>query len=529
MKFRKILCILTFLILLTGCGPIFSSYSSSSTSSVSTTSSSLSSTNSSVNNKTLTIYAINDFHGAVKEAGIVRIGSYLKEKKQSEDALLINSGDYWQGSIESNHNRGKLLTDVSNYVQFDCLTLGNHEFDWGQKYIRENRSRKDEESLYQTPFLAANIYRYDLATKTIGEYADLGEKYVIRELNNGLKVGIIGVIGSNLTASITSTHVDDLIFVDPVNTIKELSDELRVQKSCDVIIASCHCDEDDISEELTLKSSVSNRRYVDAVFCGHSHQDEYKVVNDVPYIQTNGYGSSISYIKLEEKSDNSFQTINCYNIVPEDLIVNEDVKLKTLVKNYTDVSDSLASEVLCTFSGGFHYLEQLPNLVCTALAYYAVKNDISVDYTMVNRSRCSLANRSITYGDLYRALPFDNEVQIVEVLGQDLLNCARSNNIYRFNPEAINKSKVYKIAVIDYLSTHRNSNREYDNFPNLKIIGTFTKEGEDLYNYRDITADFLRNFKDETLDSSSFNSDSDYYNVNNLEKSVVLPSNPYLS
>ena len=118
-----------------------------------------------------------------------------------------------------------------NEIEFDCFTLGNHEFDWGVSMIQNNQKRKGDNG-YQTPFLAANIYQYDMDSKEIGDYAQLGEKYTIKTLENGLKVGIIGVIGKDQITSISSQHVDDYIFLDPVPIIQDLSDELKTKKRC---------------------------------------------------------------------------------------------------------------------------------------------------------------------------------------------------------------------------------------------------------------------------------------------------------
>ena len=119
--------------------PISESSSSESSESLPTSTSSSSEIPS---ERTVTFYAVNDFHGAVKqnmsndEPGILSLGSFLKEKGVDGDTLLINSGDMFQGAIESNYNRGKLLTDCLNSIEFDCFTLGNHEFDWGHEAIR---------------------------------------------------------------------------------------------------------------------------------------------------------------------------------------------------------------------------------------------------------------------------------------------------------------------------------------------------------------------------------------------------------
>ena len=60
---------------------------------------------------TIDIYATNDFHGAVEETdgnmGLKKWATYLKNKGENPNTLLIDQGDTWQGSIYSNYNHGE--------------------------------------------------------------------------------------------------------------------------------------------------------------------------------------------------------------------------------------------------------------------------------------------------------------------------------------------------------------------------------------------------------------------------------------
>ena len=143
MKKSKLI-VLSFLLLVnTGCdfnftssiiSNINSNVSSSSYSSVSSSSTSISSSSSSIissktstitssisNNseekdeeKTIEIYAFNDFHGRISEnrsanePGISKLASYLdNQRKIKDEVVVINSGDYWQDTYESGYNKGK--------------------------------------------------------------------------------------------------------------------------------------------------------------------------------------------------------------------------------------------------------------------------------------------------------------------------------------------------------------------------------------------------------------------------------------
>ena len=116
---------------------------------------------------TVDFYAINDLHGKLldgnSQPGTDELTSFLKSAREGDDhAVFLSSGDMWQGTSESNLTRGKIVTDWMNSLDFVSMTLGNHEFDWGEEYIESNLELAD------FPFLAINIY--DRATDTLADY-----------------------------------------------------------------------------------------------------------------------------------------------------------------------------------------------------------------------------------------------------------------------------------------------------------------------------------------------------------------------
>ena len=124
----------------------------------------------------LDIVAFNDFHGNTLDSdtglGLAKTTTLVNElTKHSANRLLISQGDMWQGSAESNLTHGNLVTEwmndqsaesnlthgnlVTEWMNdqgFVSMTLGNHEFDWGQDDIINN------EELANFPFLAINVY-----------------------------------------------------------------------------------------------------------------------------------------------------------------------------------------------------------------------------------------------------------------------------------------------------------------------------------------------------------------------------------
>ena len=472
-------------------------------------------------------YSLNDFHGATEEkgyeAGILKVGSFFKEKRKEANTVLLNSGDMFQGSLLSNSNHGEFLTKVMNDIQFDCFTLGNHEFDWGQEVIRNLNSLKDETTSYKTPFLAANIYQYDMDNDRVGNYANLGERYTTKVLSNSIKVGIIGFIGENQITSITSTYVDDLTFLDPISVTKELSDELRTKEKCDIVVLDIHASQEDVlNKGITSTSPISKKRYVDAVFCAHSHQREKAIENGVPFIQAGYNGQSYADVKLNLDKNGNVSLDHYDYPYTSSISVTNDPDIVSLYSEYSAKVNG--EEVLGTLSGklskGCHRGNNVSALVCKALFWASQNkgNNYSIDYTFCNTSRAALSSRSITYEALYKALPFDNEIYIGTCKGSEIASEASYNSFYRIDTSALEDDKTYTIAIIDYLATHRNSNRKRDYFPSFQRKGIL-KNDLKYYTYREITKDYIKSLG--SITASDYSSSKKQFDLDMLYQSIA--------
>lgn len=463
MKYKKGTIFLLVALLLSGCDRFPSSSSNQNSNSSNTSGSEQN------NKQKLDFFAMNDFHGALledssySEPGLAKAATFLKEKKSSgpDSTLIISSGDMWQGTFESYHSKGNVVTEAMNEIGFDAMTIGNHEFDWGSQYIEENAL------LANFPLLGANIMEYPNTSKK----SHIGEEYKIFE-KSGVKIGVIGMIGQDQITSITSRLVEDITFASPTPLVKSLSQKLRREENVDLVVLSLHAGQESVDNSLTSEG------HVDVVFNAHTHKNEIQVKHGVPFIQGGDKGKYISHIQLEfDLSTRKAQTIIHQNIDVASLNIVPDEEVSEIINNFKLSSDILGNTYIGKATGDFTSYSGLANISNYATAQEAVKQGYNIDFVISNKTRETLYSGDVYYRDLFKGLPFDNAIYIAKASGKDIKYEAKysSTNFYRVKDYAVlGDNTFYTVAIIDYMLLHQNINKQYNYFsdyvPSLHYI-----------------------------------------------------------
>lgn len=377
----------------------------------------------------LDFYAINDLHGKFADSdsqpGVNELTTYLKKAyEDNQNALLLSSGDMWQGSSESNLTKGLIVTDWMNELSFTSMTLGNHEFDWGEEPIKSNLA------IAKFPFLAINIY--DKSTNKRVEYA---EASVMVE-KSGVKVGIIGAIG-DCYSSIAPDKVENLYFKtgsELTELVMNESKRLR-ENGADLIVYSIHdghgSSGGSVISDSKLSSyyspSLSKGKYVDIVFEGHSHKN-YVLLDSygVYHLQNGGENKGISHAEIK------FNIANDKYAVTESEVVSSsdyskhtpDTLIDTLLKKYESLI-AIGNEVLGT-NAKKRYSTELEKLVSklyleTGLKKWGSQYEVFLGGGFIKaRSPYDLEAGEVTYSELQAIFPFDNELTLCSIKGKYL-------------------------------------------------------------------------------------------------------------
>lgn len=314
----------------------------------------------------------------------------------------------------------------------------------------------------------------------------------------------------NQITSINSLYTKDIAFIDHIPVIKDEATNLR-NSGCDIIVACSHCGQEDL-----LGNGLED--YVDLVLCGHTHKNENYTENGLYYAQYGAYSRYVGHLQLsfdpttKEVKYVTKESINNYTV--SNSITSIDSTISQIVSDYNSECESSATQAVASnVIGSFYSSEEMPNLMCKAIYDQAVEEGFDIDLAYCNVARASLYSSSWNYADLYQTFPFDNEVFIFEVTYDEMKReIGAYNYVYR-SPDfsgVVEKGKKYRVACLDYLLFHTNTNRVYDYF--FDAQGVYLDELED--NYRIILKNWLIDngyVNGNALNSSDYSSSSESF------------------
>lgn len=85
----------------------------------------------SLRQKSIVILYENDVHCAID--GYAKLAGLRDAIADTADVFLVSNGDYVQGQTVGAISKGQYVVDVMRVMNYDAITLGNHEFDYGME------------------------------------------------------------------------------------------------------------------------------------------------------------------------------------------------------------------------------------------------------------------------------------------------------------------------------------------------------------------------------------------------------------
>lgn len=449
-------------------------------------------------NKVVEILSFNDFHGNVLESGknigAAKLTGIIKEYQKRDEAsdtygvATVSGGDIYQGTAISNILAGEPVSKMLEEIGIVASAIGNHEYDWGSDKIKPWA----EEAGFK--FVAANLI--DETTGVAPEYA---EPYVMTNVD-GINIAFIGIATPETLTSTKAENVVGLKFLDIVETIDKYSEIVRAE-GADIVVALTHSpalENSDGSITGEAAEIAKNAADVDAVVAAHNHKFVDGFVNnnntgkDVPVVQAgyNGRGLSVITFTLDENEEildieantRQFYAESSTNEFPIDKNVEE-----TIAKYNEQLAPTLLTEVTELKFDLDHdrYAGVTPLGVTVA---EAMRQEGGTQVAIANGGgiRAPLTKGTLTLGDMYTILPFDNNVVTMKVTGAKLKELIQ----HGINPDGFGWGQYSGLTVwydseTDEITSMRLSDGtkvEEDKYYTLTSID-FLMTGGDSYNF----------------------------------------------
>lgn len=408
----------------------------------------------------LNILHTNDIHSNIER--LAYAGNYIKEIRTSNpNTLLVDSGDMITGDFQFKFNQGQAEREINNYLKYDVVTVGNHDFDLDFQFLKEHMNEINAQ------YVLSNVI------DTKGKIGDYSQSY-IKDVN-GVKVGFISFL-----LPYTKTHIETNFGIDTGIEFVEFKqaqgiiDSIRDQ--VDVLVALNH---HGIDRDIMLASQTKG---IDIIIGAHSHTKlEAPLVENGTYIfQTGCFAKYIGNIEIDVE-DKQITAVN-YKLqeIEEDLGV--DSELQAIIDRHLEVVQDNSREVYGSCS---HRLEgkredlirnstNLGSLICDSYIDYAKAIGYDPNFAIINARglRQSIEPGDITYQTLYNVMPFEKQLVIFEITGADLkgglsnkielqssgLKIIKDDTQKQYFDQTIDNpiedEEIYQVVTMDYLFNH---------------------------------------------------------------------------
>ena len=157
----------------------------------------------------ITILHTNDHHGhpvafydypAAGQGGLPAQATLVKKiRAEVPNVMVLSAGDMNTGRPESNFFKAEPDIIGMNYIGYDAMAMGNHEFDPTQDEMQM------QIAMSNFPWLCANV------VKENGDYVDNVEPYIIKEYD-GFKIAVLGLMSKETAKTGSPENIKGLKF-----------------------------------------------------------------------------------------------------------------------------------------------------------------------------------------------------------------------------------------------------------------------------------------------------------------------------
>jgi 2',3'-cyclic-nucleotide 2'-phosphodiesterase/3'-nucleotidase len=245
------------------------------------------------------ILPTSNYDGTADLGGLARCVTQIRRwRRHNPNSLLIDVGDVYQGTEVSLRNKGELMIDLFNHLQYDAWVIGNHEFDWGIEPFHEALQRSE------MPVLGANAV---VEGKPAREFPDGKhplakiQPFISKEIA-GIKIAVIGITTPGMSFWLPREFTVGMDFPHPVEPVRWAIAKAK-SDGADAIVLTGHMGlkprtgGDDFAN--TVMSLTSEFPDVAAFIAGHTHQAiPSRLTNGILFTQSDHFGIHVGRVDL---------------------------------------------------------------------------------------------------------------------------------------------------------------------------------------------------------------------------------------
>jgi 2',3'-cyclic-nucleotide 2'-phosphodiesterase (5'-nucleotidase family) len=356
----------------------------------------------------LKILYVNDFHGFAEPyqppgsdaplGGIAYLAGAVDRARGKSPSLLLAAGDMIQGNAWANLVRGKSTIEVMNAMKFDAMVVGNHEFDFGPKVLKERMAQA------RFPLLGANVKGFPAL-----------KPYIVKNLQ-GVRIAIIGVVTPETPVVTHPRNVAGLTFSTPESAVRKYLQELKGR--ADIIVVLSHCG---FQADKELAARVPG---IDVIVGGHSHTKmlQPEQVGQTIIVQAWEHAKALGVLNLRVKDgkvigfDGALEEIS-----PATGAANGQVQ--DIIARYERQTGALLNRTIGETQVGLdaeHVRAGETNL--GDFVADVMRQAAGAEVAIINGGgiRTGVAPGKIAVKDIYAVLPFDNYLVAISLTGAQL-------------------------------------------------------------------------------------------------------------
>ncbi|MEK4708196.1 bifunctional metallophosphatase/5'-nucleotidase [Bacillus sp. FSL R10-2780] len=392
---------------------------------------------------TLNILLTSDIHGTVypihyqdnsqADIGLAKISTLIKkERSQNTNVLLIDNGDFIQGTPFTYHyatyekDMENPMSLLANYLEYDIAIIGNHEFNYGMDILNNAVATAN------FPYLSANI----LDKNRKEPY--FGKPYITKHIESNIKIAILGVTTHYIPHWEQAHHIKDLQFEDAFETTKKWVSYIRKHEKPDLLVVAYHGGfERDLQTGVpTEVLTGENQGYamcheiegIDILLTGHQHREiAHTVINGVTILQTGCNGHSAGKVTVTfEKAEQKWVKKESYSELLPVQGIAADQDVLSLVANYEEKTQNWLDKPIGLIYGDM----QISDAMQTRLQdhpFIEFINKIQMDIANVSISCTSLFHNTspgfpkhVTMRDIVSNYIYPNTLKVIRITGADI-------------------------------------------------------------------------------------------------------------